>query len=139
MSVSSASSSNIMRAISRSGSPPSRSASFPSATNQSSSTTPDTNSFATALWHRRYTGVDNGELARIAALRRCELYLLAGDEIPFVQDGLRDGETIRHQMHEWFTDALKAQPSPWLLMRESPNERLTISLTNLATCEIATD
>jgi nicotinamide riboside kinase len=52
------------------------------------------------------------------------LYLLTGDEIPFVQDGLRDGEHIRHEMHVWFEQALGAQPVPWKLLRGSPEERL---------------
>ena len=43
---------------------------------------------------------------------RTNLYLLTGDEIPFVQDGLRDGEHLRHHMHDWFEDALKSGTVP---------------------------
>ena len=60
----------------------------------------------------------------IARRGRCDLYLLTGDEIPFVQDGLRDGEHIRHEMHRWFEEALAAQPVPWRLLCGSPSERL---------------
>lgn len=81
----------------------------------------DTDSFATHLWHRRYIGRFHTGIAALAAQRRCDLYLLTGDEIPFVQDGLRDGEHIRHTMHGWFEEALRGQPIPWLLLR-GPHE-----------------
>jgi len=83
----------------------------------------DTNSFATVLWHRRYMGSHNDRVAQIAARGKCDLYLLTGDDIPFVQDGLRDGEHIRHEMHAWFVEALRAQPTPWLLLTGSHESR----------------
>jgi len=84
----------------------------------------DTNAFATVLWHRRYMGVHSPEVERIAASGRCDLYLLTGDEIPFVQDGLRDGEHIRHEMHTWFEQALAGQSVPWKFLRGSHDKRL---------------
>lgn len=83
----------------------------------------DTNAFATRLWHRRYVGTSNADVDA-ATVARCDLYLLTGDEIAFVQDGMRDGEHIRHDMHRWFEDALRAQSVPWLLLRGSREERL---------------
>ena len=79
--------------------------------------------FATVLWHRRYLGHHSPQVAEVARRGPCDLYLLTGDEIPFVQDGLRDGEHIRHEMHRWFEEALTAQPVPWRLLRGSPGER----------------
>jgi NadR type nicotinamide-nucleotide adenylyltransferase len=84
----------------------------------------DTNAFATALWHRRYMGSQSPEVEEIARLARCDLYLLTGDEIPFVQDGLRDGEHIRHEMHGWFEKALEAQAVPWKTLRGPLDHRL---------------
>ncbi|MGN6553785.1 MAG: AAA family ATPase [Verrucomicrobiota bacterium] len=88
----------------------------------------DTNAFATVLWHRRYMGTYSPDVERIAAAGPCDLYLLTGDEIPFVQDGLRDGEHIRHEMHTWFEQALARQPVPWKLLRGSHDERLREAL-----------
>lgn len=85
----------------------------------------DTNAFATTLWHRRYMGSDSPRVAAIAASGKCDLYLLTGDEIPFVQDGLRDVEMVRHTMHRWFEEALANQAVPWRLLRGSPAERLS--------------
>ena len=84
----------------------------------------DTNAFATVLWHRRYLGAHSKAVEDIARRCRCDLYLLTGDEIPFVQDGLRDGEHIRHDMHGWFEEALAAQAVPWHVLRGSPEARL---------------
>lgn len=84
----------------------------------------DTNAFATVLWHRRYMGTHNDRVEEIARQGRCDLYLLTGDEIPFVQDGLRDGEHIRHEMHRWFEEALARQRVPWRLLRGTHEERL---------------
>ena len=84
----------------------------------------DTNAFATVLWHRRYLGSHSHAVAEIARRGKCDLYLLTGDEIPFVQDGLRDGEHIRHDMHCWFEQALAAQAVPWHIVRGSQEERL---------------
>ncbi len=89
----------------------------------------DTNAFATSLWHRRYMGSLHPEVDRIAARDLCHLYLLAGDEIPFTQDGIRDGEAIRHDMHGWFEDVLRAQSAPWRLLRGAPAEREREALT----------
>jgi HTH-type transcriptional repressor of NAD biosynthesis genes len=88
----------------------------------------DTNSFATALWHRRYVGTADPAVERATARARCDLYLLTGDEIPFVQDGLRDGEHLRHEMHRWFEQALRAQAVPWLLVRGSAAARLQTAI-----------
>lgn len=91
----------------------------------------DTNAFATTFWHRRYMGTRSPEVEAIAARCRCDLYLLTGDEIPFVQDGLRDGEHIRHEMHRWFEEALSQQTVPWLLLHGAPEQRLRTALKKM--------
>lgn len=93
-----------------------------------------TNAFATCLWHRRYMGYDCPDLEDLASQCRANLYLLTGDEIPFVQDGLRDGEHIRHRMHLWFEDALNHQPAPWHRITGSREERLAAALELLRGC-----
>ena len=84
----------------------------------------DTDAFATRLWHHRYLGRFSPSVDAIAASSRPDLYLLTGDEIPFVQDGIRDGESIRHAMHTHFEQELSAGNVPWHLLRGSRNERL---------------
>ncbi len=84
----------------------------------------DTNALATRLWHRRYMDFEDPRLASFSENIRADLYLLTGDEIPFVQDGLRDGEHIRHEMHRWFAEVLEKQSVPWLLIRGTRFDRI---------------
>ncbi len=87
-----------------------------------------TDAFATRLWHHRYLGHFSPAVDAIAASQRPSLYLLTGDEIPFVQDGIRDGEAIRHQMHAHFVQELSAGSVPWHLLRGGRNERLETAI-----------
>ena len=48
---------------------------------------------------------------------------LTGDEFPFVQDGFRDGEHIRHWMHERFVEKLQYSKTPWVLIAGGLDER----------------
>ena len=84
----------------------------------------DTDVLATTLWHERYVGPTPDHLVERAAAHRPVAYVLTGDEIPFVQDGMRDGEHLRHGMQERFREVLAAQPVPWIEVRGSVQERL---------------
>ena len=84
----------------------------------------DTDAFATTLWHERYMGSSSSTVQSIADSRHPDLYLLTGDEIPFVQDGLRDGEHIRHDMHRSFASSLTHLPVPSVVLTGTHEERL---------------
>ncbi len=88
----------------------------------------DTNAWATTLWQRRYLGYTTDEMKAIAANCRADLYILTGDEIPFVQDGIRDGEHIRHDMHQWFSTELSAMSTPMIEVRGSIEERIMAAM-----------
>jgi nicotinamide riboside kinase len=88
----------------------------------------DTDAFATAIWHERYLHTASPVLEAMAGARRPHLYLLAGDEIPFVQDGTRDGEQIRSWMHRRFLAALEAQRLPYRLLSGAPEVRLRAAI-----------
>lgn len=92
----------------------------------------DTDVLATALWHERYVGAVADRLLSAAAEHRPLLYVLTGDEIPFVQDGMRDGEHIRHGMQQRFRDVLAAQPVPWLEVRGDVPARVEAAASALA-------
>lgn len=84
----------------------------------------DTNAWATRLWHHRYLGTFSPAVNAIAADNPPHQYILTGDEISFVQDGIRDGETIRHAMHAHFEEELARQSVPWVTVRGTRQERL---------------
>ena len=89
----------------------------------------DTDMLATVLWHERYVGRPHPALRDRALAHPPLLYLLTGDEIPFVQDGMRDGEHIRAGMQQRFREELAAQPVPWVEVRGSVAERLAQART----------
>lgn len=84
----------------------------------------DTDVLATTVWHERYVGGPSPSVLARAAAWQPDLYVLTGDEIPFVQDGMRDGEAIRHGMHRRFVEVLEAGDVPWLEVRGGREERL---------------
>ena len=66
----------------------------------------DTNAFLTSVWHRRYLGFESPEVDRLASQRRYDLVFFCPANIPFVQDGERDGEIIRPEMSKWIEEKL---------------------------------
>jgi len=77
----------------------------------------DTNAFATGTWHERYQRTRDPRVDTVGAHDKVDLYLLTAPDVPFVQDGLRDGEHIR----EWMDARFAAQ----LAAGKAPVERLT--------------
>lgn len=84
----------------------------------------DTDSFATSVWHERYMGVWADDVEACSSGRRVDLYLLTGDDVPFVQDGTRDGESVRDWMHRRFSDLLSTRHVPVVELRGSHEERM---------------
>lgn len=95
----------------------------------------DTDALATTIWHERYMGCGSDALDEIVSQQvRPFARILTGDEIPFVQDGLRDGERIRHVMQQRFRDVLASLTgggAPWLEVRGSVEQRLSATLSFL--------
>ncbi|MWB98986.1 AAA family ATPase [Agromyces seonyuensis] len=89
----------------------------------------DTDVLATAIWHERYVGAPAPRLLARAAAHRPALYVLTGDDIPFVQDGTRDGEHLRHGMQERFRAVLAYAGVPWLEVRGARDARLAAALS----------
>jgi len=74
----------------------------------------DTDAFATGIWHRRYLGTGSAAVTAVAAHRPGDLYLLTDHEgVPFVQDGIRDGEHLRAWMTAEFAAELDRTGRPW--------------------------
>jgi NadR type nicotinamide-nucleotide adenylyltransferase len=84
----------------------------------------DTEALATSIWHERYLGAPSAAVRALAAQRSYALYLLTSDDIPFVQDGTRDGEHVRGWMTRRFRRALAERSEPWVEVRGSPAERV---------------
>ncbi|HVF05575.1 MAG TPA: AAA family ATPase [Frankiaceae bacterium] len=92
----------------------------------------DTDPLATAVWHERYVGSPSATVAAFAATRRPCRYVLTSDDVPFVQDGLRDGEHLRGWMTERFRAVLDGSGVPWVEVRGSVADRVAAALAELA-------
>lgn len=89
----------------------------------------DTDAFATSVWHERYMQSRSKQVEEIASRRDHFLYIVTGDEIPWVNDGTRDGEHIRHWMHERFIQRLTEDNKKYIVVTGSPAERLQTAIT----------
>lgn len=75
----------------------------------------DTDAFATALWQERYLGRSTPEVRALAFASPRILYILTTPVgVHFVQDGIRDGESLREWMTDRFREELDRQPTPWV-------------------------
>ena len=84
----------------------------------------DTDPLATTIWHRRYVGNKSSELENLVHTNKYSLYILTATDIPFVQDGTRDGERLREWMHRLFLEELKKRKLKYIMVQGGKNERL---------------
>jgi NadR type nicotinamide-nucleotide adenylyltransferase len=83
----------------------------------------DTNAFATGTWFERYFGYRDAVVDQIGQLAKADLYLLTAPDVPFVQDGFRDGEAIRDWMHDRFREQLANLTAPHCLLHGNYDQR----------------
>lgn len=91
----------------------------------------DTDALATSIWHERYLGTPSPDVHHLATGRRYALYILTSDDIPFVQDGTRDGEHLRGWMTTRFRQVLAKRPEPWIEVTGSRTERVTTAVRRI--------
>jgi cytidyltransferase-like protein len=90
----------------------------------------DTDAFATVVWQERYLGESTAEVrARVASQPPRALYILTDDaDVPFADDGLRDGEHLRPWMTGRFREVLAESGVPWIEVRGDCGARLARAL-----------
>ena len=87
----------------------------------------DTDAFATRLWHERYMNFLSPSLDKYLEDSQIDLYILTEPDIPFVQDGTRDGEHIRLAMHERFKEELDKHHKNYISVNGSRTNRLAVA------------
>lgn len=93
----------------------------------------DTNAFATATWFERYANRRHPDVDAVGARDRVDLYLVPSPDVPFVQDGVRDGETIRAWMHARFLELIEAAHVPHVLITGPYDTRLPRAIAAIDT------
>ena len=91
----------------------------------------DTDVLATGIWHERYLAIRSTEVEAIAESHRHDLYLLTNCDLPSVQDGMRDGETIRVWMTQRFEQVLSERQLPWVKISGFGALRMEIAVRNI--------
>ena len=91
----------------------------------------DTDALATAVWHERYLGQRSVDVERLSGGRRYAHTFVTDVDIPFAQDGLRDGESIRTSMHDLFITRLREAGRPFTVVRGSLEERVEAAVASI--------
>ena len=93
----------------------------------------DTDALATVTWWRRYLGHPPDDVIHFARERLADAYIITSPEdVPFDQDGLRDGEHLRDQMHAEFLGSAIDAGRATLVVQGSRSDRVGQALDFLA-------
>lgn len=96
----------------------------------------DTDALATVAWWERYLGEGSEEALAFARSNLADLYLVTDPtDVEFVQDGIRDGEHVRHAMHQRFCELSEASGRSWSLISGTPRERVATAISALTEFE----
>jgi HTH-type transcriptional repressor of NAD biosynthesis genes len=93
----------------------------------------DTDAWTTRVWNERYMDQPNSAVDAMATKMPARaLYILTSErDVPFEDDGLRDGEHLRSWMNQRFRDELTAQAVPWIEVHGTPEARCATALHTL--------
>ncbi len=84
----------------------------------------DTDALVTNVWHHRYCGVTAPVVADIASRHRPDLYLVAAPDFAWVQDGTRESDDQREQMHRLTLDLVSDSGSAYEVVGGTHEERM---------------
>lgn len=90
----------------------------------------DTDALATTVWQERYRGRSTEAVRMIAQVMPARaLYMLTDHvDVPFDDDGLRDGEQLRPWMTQRFREVLRQAGARWIELRGDRASRLELAL-----------
>jgi HTH-type transcriptional repressor of NAD biosynthesis genes len=92
----------------------------------------DTDQFATRIWCERYLGTPPAPGAWGELYNRIDLYLLTCTDVPFEDDGTRDGREIREWMHARFVEELEKMSTPYVELRGDRTLRFNAAAAAIA-------
>ncbi len=87
----------------------------------------DTDAWTTSLWQERYLGRASREVLALSRNVRALYVVTSPDGVAFTQDGTRDGEELRDEMHRRVVSRLATEGRRFLVVEGSPDERCEAS------------
>lgn len=84
----------------------------------------DTDALVTRVWHRRYLGTDDCELAALATVHRPDFYVVCAPDFDWAQDGTRESAGEREAMHRRTLDLVAASGVQYEVLAGDPAARL---------------
>ena len=99
----------------------------------------DTDALATVAWWERYLPAEPvGALSAAAHATLAELYIVTSpDGVPFEDDGMRDGEHLRHRMHARFLELVESSGRPYVVVDGDRPNRAAAALAAIEHYESA--
>jgi HTH-type transcriptional repressor of NAD biosynthesis genes len=91
----------------------------------------DTTPLTTLFYSHEFFGKADAELESLAERKYKHLFLCA-DDIPFVQDGTRQGESFRSRQNQWYEDELKRRGWSYMLLSGSLSQRVKQAINYMA-------
>jgi len=92
----------------------------------------DTDAIATVVWWDRYLATPSVNAMNFAQPYLGDLYVITDpQDVVFVQDGLRDGEHLRHEMHNSFVEIARQTKKPVVVATGSRQERVSQLITEI--------
>jgi HTH-type transcriptional repressor of NAD biosynthesis genes len=96
----------------------------------------DNDSFALSIWCERYLGAYHQEIYDIYKNATYldndnKIYILTKPNVPFVQDGFRDGEHIRDWMYYRFLEELQNKGMKYYILDSSDYEERLLSVIEI--------
>lgn len=89
----------------------------------------DTDALVTGVWHRRYVGDDQAEVAKVAEATRPHHYLVCAPDFPWVQDGTRESAAHREAMHAHTLEAVRASNVAFTVLTGPHQQRMRAALS----------
>jgi nicotinamide riboside kinase len=92
----------------------------------------DTDAIATVVWWDRYLATPSVNAMNFAQPYLGDLYVVTDpQDVVFVQDGIRDGEHLRHEMHNSFVEIARKTNKPVIIATGSREDRVSQLITEI--------
>lgn len=88
----------------------------------------DTDALVTNVWHHRYCGGTDPGVAELAFVHRPDLYLVAAPDFDWVQDGTRESQERREEMHQLTLEMVVSSGSAYEVVGGTHEKRMAAAI-----------